>query len=224
VSRAGTATALGALLGALLGVAPVGPAPAAQPPGAAQVVSLHDQAREQARAPKPQVSRLTASSGSTTGGYDVVVKGRGLTGVKRVLFGTVKATSVRAKSARKLVVTAPPHGAGQVDVRVVTDHGASKRSQAARFTYVIPQPVLTGLSPSAGPSAGGTTLILTGRDLTAAISVRLGTSLVSYRSSRPPRSRRRRRRTHPDRSASRSPDRAGPRSCRRRSPSSTRRG
>jgi hypothetical protein len=181
VKRAGIVTALGLLLGTVLGVGPVLPAQAVQPADRVPAAGLLGQARQQEPAGKPEVTRLTPSSGSTAGGYEVVIKGRGLTGVKRVLFGTAKATGLRAKSARKLVVSAPAHDAGQVKVRVVTDHGASKQTGATRFTYITPRPALTGLSTSAGPSAGGTTVTLIGRDLAGASAVRFGTVAASYR-------------------------------------------
>ena len=119
---------------------------------------------------------LTPATGPTDGGFDVVIKGRRLTDIKRVMFGGAKATDVRTKSARKLVVEAPPHSAGQVRVRVVTKHGASKRTRATRFTYATSAPALTRISPAAGPTAGGTVVTLTGTNLTGATSVRFGAS------------------------------------------------
>ena len=132
-------------------------------------------AQAERRASKPVVRKVQPSSGPTEGGFDVVIKGKRLTGVKRVLFGDVQATDVRSKGGRKLTVKAPPHAAGEVRVRVVTKHGASKRTRATRFTYAASAPSLTRVSPAAGPTSGGTRVTLTGAHLTGATSVRFGT-------------------------------------------------
>ena len=134
---------------------------------------------QQRRATKPVVTKLKPSSGPTSGGVDVVIKGHRLTGIKRVIFGDSQATDVRTPSPRKLVVKAPPHEAGQVRVRVVTKHGASKRTRATTFTYVASPPSLTRVSPAAGPTAGGTRVTLTGTDLAGATGVRFGTSAAT---------------------------------------------
>ena len=129
-----------------------------------------------AQQPAPSVTKLTPQSGPTTGGFDVVIKGRNLSGVKKVLFGATRATNVRSKSARKLIVQAPAQQAGLVRVRVVTKNGGSPQNRATHFTYVTPQPSLTQLAPRTGPTRGGTTVAITGRDLAGATSVRFGSS------------------------------------------------
>ena len=71
-------------------------------------------------------------------------------------------------------------------VRVVTKHGGSKQNEATHFTYVTPPPSLTQLSPRTGPTTGGTTVTITGRDLAGATSVRFGsTSATSFRVTSP---------------------------------------
>ena len=180
-------TGIAAGLTLLLGVAlAAGPMPAAQ---AAPITHTHvSDAGHRKPAPKPSVSRLTPRTGPSAGGTEVVIKGRNLTGVKRVLFGTARGTGLQFKNARKLVVFAPAHAAGVVQVRVVTKGGTSKETDASRFTYmtsvppVPPAPALTAVSPPAGPTTGGTAVTLTGRDLTGATGVRFGsTNATSFR-------------------------------------------
>ena len=101
------------------------------------------------------MTKLAPQSGSTSGGFDVVIKGRNLADVKKVLFGATKATNVREKSARKLVVQAPAQAAGLVRVRVVTKHGGSKQSEATKFTYVTPAPALPSCHRGRDPPGAG---------------------------------------------------------------------
>ncbi|MDX6373283.1 MAG: hypothetical protein QOD98_2271, partial [Nocardioidaceae bacterium] len=179
----GISTGSTVLLCVALAAGPVAPSQAAPVPShsgsriAASGASYDPPLR--AQPPKPSVTRLTPQNGPTTGGTDVVIKGHDLSGVKRVLFGATRATDVRVKSARKLVVRTPAQKAGLVRVRVVTDHGSSKQSGATHFTYVTPTPSLTRVSPAAGPTAGSTRVTLTGTDLTGATSVRFGSAAAS---------------------------------------------
>ncbi|MBV9873022.1 MAG: IPT/TIG domain-containing protein, partial [Frankiaceae bacterium] len=50
----------------------------------------------------------------------------------------------------------------------------SQVSSAARFKYVPPAPAVTGLSPASGPTAGGTTVTITGSGFTGATKVMFG--------------------------------------------------
>ncbi|HET6154295.1 MAG TPA: IPT/TIG domain-containing protein [Marmoricola sp.] len=96
----------------------------------------------QAAAPRPTVTRLSAHQGSTAGSNRITVRGTRFTHVKRVLFGTTKAT-FRRVSAKRLSVKVPKHVAGRVYVVVVTNRGRSAKKTVARYTYVAPrkQPV-----------------------------------------------------------------------------------
>ena len=168
------------LLGIALAIAPASPSLATRAPSFEHAVTVAtttpDRPPQRARAAKPSVTRLSPQSGTTAGGFDVVIKGRNLTGVKRVLFGSARATDVRAKSGHKLVVRAPAQAAGVVPVRVVTKHGSSKQSAATKFTYVTPAPALASMSPRTGPATGGATVTLTGSGLSGATSVRFGST------------------------------------------------
>jgi len=115
-------------------------------------------------APAPTVTRLSVHAGPTAGGVRVTITGRHLTPVRSVRFGSARATHVVVRSARKLVVTAPRHAAGLVDVRVVSAHGRSSARPADRFRYLAP-PVVTRLSVSSGSVAGGSRVTVTGRNL-----------------------------------------------------------
>jgi hypothetical protein len=87
------------------------------------------------RTGQPRVHSVTPATGTTDGGVQVTLDGAGFLGVRAVRFGTVRATSVRVESATRMLVTAPAHAAGVVDIRVTTTFGISPIHLADRFTY-----------------------------------------------------------------------------------------
>ena len=66
-----------------------------------------------------------------------------------------------------------PSGSGQVDVTVVGPGGTSATSSADQFTYLA-APTVTGISPTSGPEAGGTSVTITGTGFTGATAVNFG--------------------------------------------------
>jgi len=95
--------------------------------------------------------------------------------VTAVRFGATPGKSVHVVSATRLYITSPPHAAGTVGVRVVTTHGASAGRTADHYTYVAP-PAISAISPTSGPTAGGTRVALTGRNFRHVSAVRFGTT------------------------------------------------
>jgi hypothetical protein len=69
-------------------------------------------------------------------------------------------------------VSVPP-GSGTVPVRIETGGGLSPVSPAAMFTY-YPRPVVTAVTPSSGPAAGGGTVTITGTGLADPLEVVVG--------------------------------------------------
>ena len=122
--------------------------------------------------PTPVVSSLSASTGPATGGTTLTVLGSGFTPASAVKFGQTAAQSVTFLSAQALTVTSPP-GGGQVDVTVQNGGTSSATSSADQFFYGSP-PAVTGLSPTSGPTAGGTTVTITGTGFTGATAVSFG--------------------------------------------------
>ncbi|HUK76517.1 MAG TPA: IPT/TIG domain-containing protein [Thermoleophilia bacterium] len=128
----------------------------------------------------PVVSKLSVASGPTAGGNKVTITGKnfmsgGGSAVKKVLFGTKAATHLHVLSAHKLMVKAPRHAAGAVQVRIVSKSGAmSAKAKASRYTYKLPLPTITALSPTSGPMAGGTSVTITGTHLADASAVTFG--------------------------------------------------
>ena len=122
----------------------------------------------------PSVTGVTPGSGTTAGGTLVTVSGTNLTGATSVTFGGIPATGLTPVSATALQATSPAHAAGSVDVRVTTPAGVSPVVAAGTFSYDKPPPAVTAVEPTAGPTAGGTEVTVTGTDLTGATSVTFG--------------------------------------------------
>ncbi|MEU0057576.1 IPT/TIG domain-containing protein [Streptomyces sp. NPDC006334] len=127
----------------------------------------------------PVVSSVSPSQGPASGGTTVTVTGTGFTGATAVRFGTKLATSFTVNSGTQITAVAPS-GSGTVVVTVTTSQGTS--AQQVSFTYAATQaPTLTAISPGQGLPAGGTTVTLTGTNLTGATAVRFdGVAATSY--------------------------------------------
>ena len=65
----------------------------------------------------------------------------------------------------EITAVSPPEGAGTVDITVTTPDGTSATSAADQYNYEN-APVVTSVSPSSGPTAGGTAVTITGSNLT----------------------------------------------------------
>ncbi|MDR7224981.1 IPT/TIG domain-containing protein [Aminobacter aminovorans] len=120
----------------------------------------------------PSVTALSPTSGPTTGGTSVVITGVALSGASAVMFGATPAASYVVDSPTQITATSPA-GAGTVNVTVTTGAGTSATSAADQFTYV-PAPTVTGVSPSAGPTGGGTMVTITGTNFSTASAVGFG--------------------------------------------------
>ncbi|MFD6334919.1 IPT/TIG domain-containing protein [Streptomyces niveus] len=117
----------------------------------------------------PTISSVNPSQGPTTGGTTVTLTGTGMTGSTAVRFGSTNATSFTVNSATQITAVSPPRTAGAAAVVVVNPTG---NSNSVTFTYVVAQvPVVTGVAPGNGPTAGGTSVTLTGTGFTGATSV-----------------------------------------------------
>jgi hypothetical protein len=127
----------------------------------------------------PTVDSLSPASGSTAGGYQVVITGTGLTGVNAVTVGGTPVTATVNNDTTITIISMPPHAAGTVDIIVShPTEGQSSNTAADDFTYIAP-PSVSGLSPTSGSTAGGNMVTITGTGFTGANAVNFGgTGLV----------------------------------------------
>lgn len=133
----------------------------------------------------PSVSQVSPTEGSTAGGNVVTILGANFTGATGVSFGGTAATAFTVVSDGAITATAPARSAGTVDMTVTTYAGTSSTSSADQYTYAT-APTVTGISPSTGPTSGGTTVTITGTNFFATVWVYFGTALatsVTYTSS-----------------------------------------
>lgn len=158
--------------------------------GALLAVPILATAANAATLPAPTVTSVNPTNGPQSGGTTVVVTGTGYQDsagkpdVTAVDFGATPATSFTVNSSTQLTVTSPNSAtSGAVDVTVTTNPssvpggtdtggGTSATSAADKFTY-NPAPAVTGVTPSGGPSAGGTSVAIgcTNCDSTGATQV-----------------------------------------------------
>ena len=68
-----------------------------------------------------------------------------------------------------------PESSGTADVIVTTSGGTSAiNAPTDSFTFSVPSPTVTTLSPASGPTVGGTSVTITGTNFTGATQVRFG--------------------------------------------------
>lgn len=136
------------------------------------------------------VASLSARAGPVTGGTNVVIGGSfAAECVRSVSFGDAPATFAAGAAPAPgqpaaITATSPAHEPGQVRVRVRVDPGPPVPEgtlvpsvplppDADVFTY---HPVISGLFPPTGPTAGGNEVTIAGKGLATASTVRFGAS------------------------------------------------
>jgi hypothetical protein len=125
--------------------------------------------------PVPSVTAISTSAGPIAGGTTVTITGANfITGATTVAFGIGAGTNVTVKSATSITATSIAESTGTVDITVTTPGGTSTTNTADQFTF-DPVPTVTAISPSAGPTAGGTTVTITGTGFVSSASVVFGT-------------------------------------------------
>ena len=120
----------------------------------------------------PTVTSISPTQGPTGGGTVVTVTGTNFASGATVSFGGVAATGVTVASATSLTATAPA-GTGTVNATVTTSGGTSATTAADQFTYLAP-PTVTSISPTQGPTGGGTVVTVTGRNFASGATVSFG--------------------------------------------------
>ena len=127
----------------------------------------------------PTITKVTPGAGPTGGGTMVTLTGTGfVSGATTVTFGgtVIPAGSVTFVSTTKIKVTSPSHGAATVTVKATTAGGTSASGE--HFTYEA-APTITKVTPSAGPTAGGTMVTLTGSGfVSGATTVTFGGTVI----------------------------------------------
>jgi hypothetical protein len=113
--------------------------------------------------PRPVVTGVKPRSGTTGGGTTVNIHGADFYNVRAVIkFGSVDATTFSVRDPNLITAVSPP-GSGDANVTVTTLGGTSTADTPnTTFKYKTTTPTITGLTPTSGPTTGGTTLQVTG--------------------------------------------------------------
>jgi hypothetical protein len=123
----------------------------------------------------PGLTSVSPASGPTSGGTAVTLSGSNFTNVEWITFGGIAVSTFTVISSSSITVTAPPGLSGTVNVAVTTASGSSSFTSGGRFTYTaVSFPVVSNLATTSGTSAGGTTVIIDGSDLTGTTAVLFG--------------------------------------------------
>jgi len=117
--------------------------------------------------PPPIVIALSDESGPLAGGNTVTITGYYLSTASSVSFGANAATPTIISDGKISVTVPEGSSTGSVDVSVTTTGGISSQ---LNYTYVD-APTITTITPSSGPTDGGTAVTITGTDLTYTTNV-----------------------------------------------------
>ena len=121
----------------------------------------------------PTVANLTPTVGPTKGGTKVTIRGSSFFGTLTVHFGTRPAKLFRVVSSSEIVVIAPP-GSGTAYVTVSATGGSSRTTAAGRYAFVA-APTVTRVTPTVGPTNGGTKVTIRGSSFFGTLTVHFGT-------------------------------------------------
>ena len=131
-------------------------------------------------APTPVVTSLAPASGPDAGGTLVTITGSGFIGAGKVRFGTAVAPQFTVVSDTVMTAVTPAQLPGPHPVYVTTAGGTNTGGGAAsEFKALRPVPVTSAVTPTSGPTTGGTTVTITGTGFTGATKVAFGGVLAT---------------------------------------------
>ena len=151
------------------------------------------------------INGIGPGSGPAAGGTLVTISGSGFTQSASVAFGGVAAASVMVVSPTQLQAITPPHTSGTVSIAIMENPHNQSTMLPGGFTYITKSTTSTnstsssssststgtsgstssssstpiavsGASPTAGPTSGGTVVTITGTGFQAGASVAFGAS------------------------------------------------
>ena len=136
--------------------------------------------------PKVTTTGVSASPNPSASGQDVtltatVAKGLGIampTGTVTFKDGgaTLGTGSLNASGQASLIVSSLSPGPHSITALYGGETKYAASTSAPLIVIVVLPPTVTGISPSSGPTAGGTSVIITGANLTGATAVKFGTT------------------------------------------------
>ena len=124
----------------------------------------------------PHITSVSPNHGPATGGTSVDIFGSELPQAGTVKFGSTTASAVTWLGSGHIRATSPAAESGTVHITASDAAGTSDTSSSDEYTY---NPVLSSISPTNGPAAGGQSVTLTGAGLNGATNVSFGGTAAS---------------------------------------------
>ena len=122
----------------------------------------------------PTITTINPNTGILAGGTTITITGTNLTDTSSVTVDGVAATGVTVVSGTSVTCNTPAGSAGAKTITVTTPGGSVSLSSAFTYTNISLFPTITSINPTSGVLAGGTTLGITGTNLTGTSSVTVG--------------------------------------------------
>ena len=119
----------------------------------------------------PTFALVSPNAGPLVGASAITITGTNLANVVSVTIGGYESTSVVATATQVTALT-PANSAGAKNIVLTTSDGLTVTAPSA-FTYLA-VPSITSVSPFTGPTAGATTITITGTNFSGATSVSFG--------------------------------------------------
>ncbi len=130
---------------------------------------------------QPSILAVSPAEGPTTGGTEVIIGGEYLSNATAVNFGgTIVSPPYTANNDTSITLNSPAGSAGTVAIAVRTAGGTD--TLQAGFIYVT-APTVTGLSPDQGSVNGGTSVVVSGTNLSNITAVYFGTQSATFEQS-----------------------------------------
>jgi hypothetical protein len=131
--------------------------------------------------PAPTITAFTPDNTPAAVATSVRISGTNFVNGATVKFGASAAASVNVIDAQTIVaVTAPQPGFASVKITVTNPDGQSATS-AGFFTFTNANPVITGISPDSGSTAGGYEVTIAGFNFHDGVLVQLLSGPTSFR-------------------------------------------
>lgn len=103
----------------------------------------------------------------------MLIEGANFQNGATVKFGDVAAVSVTVNSSTSISAAAPAHAAGPVAI-TVTNLDLQTAVSSTNYVYEIPGPAITSITPSTGPTSGGTAITIDGSNFANGLTAAIG--------------------------------------------------
>ncbi|MFP3939358.1 MAG: IPT/TIG domain-containing protein [Thermoanaerobaculia bacterium] len=136
----------------------------------------------------PFISAISPGQGPFTGGTEVTLFGQGFDEPVAVELAGVGQSILSVTGTEVVVSTVPVDVTSCNDVSgpsEITNIETGESATGPTFTYRVPEPLVTGVSPSDGPEGGNTLVTITGQNFSEPLRVLFGGQAASVQSVSP---------------------------------------